>query len=230
MPRSRMRCRDGRIHYKENDPKRPEHRGGMQTRPRCFSAQNGKKDKSSPCPQAQAVLHYKGIAIKCTKNGGIPLKRLHGFAHCAAALVLAVVLCFGVPAASAAEEPADTAAATTIGGANTTLIPAEEENCLSWLFGSGDKITVPYLNVKGQGLKKNVTLDLTDCLVGITYTELGSIGSYVSASAAVVLADAAPLSAAMSVPARHSRLGRPRRWPSIPTWNIPSSTVLPPMR
>ena len=112
------------------------------------------------------------------------MKRLHGFAHCAAALVLAVVLCFGVPAASAAEEPADTAATTTIGGANTTLIPAEEENCLSWLFGSGDKITVPYLNVKGQGLKKNVTLDLTDCLVGITYTELGSIGSYVSASAA----------------------------------------------
>ena len=43
---------------------------------------------------------------------------------------------------------------------------------------------MPYLNIKGQGLKRNVTLDLEDCLVGITYTELGSIGSYVSASAA----------------------------------------------
>ena len=71
-----------------------------------------------------------------------------------------------------------------IGGADTTLIPAEDENCLSWLFGSKDKITMPYLNIKGQGLKRNVTLDLEDCLVGITYTELGSIGSYVSASAA----------------------------------------------
>ena len=29
-----------------------------------------------------------------------------------------------------------------------------------------------------------MSLDLVDCLVGITYTELGSIGSYVSASAA----------------------------------------------
>ena len=71
-----------------------------------------------------------------------------------------------------------------MGGANTTLIPDEEENCLSWLFGSGDTITMPYLNVKGQGLRRNVTLDLEDCLVGITYTELGSIGSYVSDAAA----------------------------------------------
>ena len=29
---------------------------------------------------------------------------------------------------------------------------------------------MPYLNIKGQGLKRNVTLDLEDCLVGITYT------------------------------------------------------------
>ncbi len=43
---------------------------------------------------------------------------------------------------------------------------------------------MPYLNVKGQGLRRNVTLDLEDCLVGITYTELGSIGSYVSDAAA----------------------------------------------
>ena len=50
--------------------------------------------------------------------------------------------------------------------------------------GSGDTITMPYLNIRGQGLKKNVTLNLVDCLVGITYNELGSIGSYVSASAA----------------------------------------------
>ena len=105
------------------------------------------------------------------------MKHLHRFARQAAALVLALVLCLTLAAPSAL-------AATTIGGADTTLIPAEEENCLSWLFGSGDTITMPYLNIKGQGLRRNVTLDLVDCLVGITYTELGSIGSYVSASAA----------------------------------------------
>lgn len=99
-----------------------------------------------------------------------------------AALVLAVVLlCTAAPAAFAEGE---TAHPTTMGGADTTLIPAEEENCLSWLFGSRNKITLPYLNIKGKGLRRNVTLDLVDCLVGITYTELGSIGSFVSASAA----------------------------------------------
>ena len=107
------------------------------------------------------------------------------FARRCAALMLAVVLlCMAVPAAFAAEGDALPAGATTMGGANTTLIPDEEENCLSWLFGSGDTITMPYLNVKGQGLRRNVTLDLEDCLVGITYTELGSIGSYVSDAAA----------------------------------------------
>ena len=100
------------------------------------------------------------------------------FARRCAALMLAVVLlCMAVPAAFAAEGDTLPAGATTMGGANTTLIPDEEENCLSWLFGSGDTITMPYLNVKGQGLRRNVTLDLEDCLVGITYTELGSIGS-----------------------------------------------------
>lgn len=84
------------------------------------------------------------------------------------------MLCVVVPAAFA-EDAAP--GATTIGGANTTLIPEEEENCLSWLFGSKDKITLPYLNIKGKGLRRNVSLDLVDCLVGITYTELGSIGS-----------------------------------------------------
>ncbi len=116
-------------------------------------------------------------------NGGITLKPLQAFGRRAAALVLALVLCLCAPAASAAGE-APASGGTTLGGANTTLIPAEEENCLSWFFGSGSKITMPYLNIKGQGLKKNVTLDLVDCLVGITYTELGSIGSYVSDSAA----------------------------------------------
>ena len=106
------------------------------------------------------------------------------FARRCAALMLAVVLlCMAVPAAFAAEGDTLPAGATTMGGANTTLIPDEEENCLSWLFGSGDTITMPYLNVKGQGLRRNVTLDLEDCLVGITYTELGSIGSYVSDAA-----------------------------------------------
>ena len=110
------------------------------------------------------------------------VKQSLSFARRLTALVLAaVMLCVAVPAAFA-EDAAP--GATTIGGANTTLIPEEEENCLSWLFGSGDTITMPYLNIKGQGLKRNVTLDLEDCLVGITYTELGSIGSYVSASAA----------------------------------------------
>ena len=97
---------------------------------------------------------------------------------------LAAVLCLCAPAALAADDAAVSGGAVTMGGANTTLIPAEEENCLSWLFGSGDTITLPYLNIRGQGLKKNVTLNLVDCLVGITYNELGSIGSYVSASAA----------------------------------------------
>ena len=105
------------------------------------------------------------------------------FMRRAMALVLAaVLLCAAVPAALAEEGTA--AHPTTMGGADTTLVPAEEENCLSWLFGGGDTITMPYLNIKGKGLRRNVTLNLTDCLVGITYTELGSIGSFVSASAA----------------------------------------------
>lgn len=110
------------------------------------------------------------------------MKRISMLARRIAALVLAVVLlCTAAPAAFAEGE---TAHPTTMGGADTTLIPAEEENCLSWLFGSRNKITMPYLNIKGKGLRRNVTLDLVDCLVGITYTELGSIGSFVSASAA----------------------------------------------
>ena len=61
------------------------------------------------------------------------------FARRCAALMLAVVLlCMAVPAAFAAEGDTLPAGATTMGGANTTLIPDEEENCLSWLFGSGD--------------------------------------------------------------------------------------------
>ena len=110
------------------------------------------------------------------------MKHLAQIARRAAALVLAAVLvCTLVPAAFAEEEIAHP---TTIGGADTTLVPVEEENCLSWLFGSKDKITMPYLNIKGKGLRRNVTLNLVDCLVGITYTELGSIGSFVSSSAA----------------------------------------------
>ena len=113
------------------------------------------------------------------------MKQKSLFVRRVAALLLAVaVLCAAVPAAFAAEGDTLPAEATTMGGANTTLIPAEEENCLSWLFGSKDTITMPYLNIKGMGLRRNVTLNLEDCLVGITYTELGSIGSYVSASAA----------------------------------------------
>lgn len=96
-----------------------------------------------------------------------------------AALLLAAVLLLAAPAAGAAV-PQEGGAATSMGGANTAQIPAEEENCLSWLFGgsSRDTITVRYLNVKGKGLQTNVTLNLVDCLVGITYTELGAIGGY----------------------------------------------------
>ena len=111
------------------------------------------------------------------------VKQSLSFARRLTALVLAaVMLCVAVPAAFA-EDAAP--GATTIGGANTTLIPEEEENCLSWLFGSKDKIALPYLNIKGKGLRRNVSLDLVDCLVGITYTELGAIGSYVSAGALI---------------------------------------------
>lgn len=110
------------------------------------------------------------------------MKKCSKFMTRACALVLAVVLCVCLAVSAAAQQPVG---AVTMGGANTTLIPVvEEENCLSWLFGSSDKITLPYLNIKGQGLKKNVKLDLVDCLVGITYTELGAIGSYVSERAA----------------------------------------------
>ena len=81
------------------------------------------------------------------------MKQLQGFVRRAAALVLAAVLCLCAPAALAADDAAVSGGAVTMGGANTTLIPAEEENCLSWLFGSGDTITLPYLNIRGQGLK-----------------------------------------------------------------------------
>ena len=110
------------------------------------------------------------------------VKQSLSFARRLAALVLAaVMLCVAVPAVfaeDAAPGPPPSAAQTPPSSLR------EEENCLSWLFGSKDKITLPYLNIKGKGLRRNVTLDLVDCLVGITYTELGSIGSYVSASAA----------------------------------------------
>ena len=125
------------------------------------------------------------------------MKQISMFARRAAALLLALVLFaaalplafaqetddFGTPEGEPVEESV-ASVAETIGGADTTLLPAEEENCLSWLFGSKNTITMPYLNIKGKGLRRNVKLDLVDCLVGITYTELGSIGSYVSASAA----------------------------------------------
>ena len=83
-------------------------------------------------------------------------------------------------------------AAGTIGGADTAQVPVarqiEQENCIRWLLdllglgGSKDKITVDYLNVRGQGLRRNVRMDLVDCLVGITYTELGSIGNFAEIS------------------------------------------------
>ena len=60
------------------------------------------------------------------------MKRISMLARRIAALVLAVVLlCTAAPAAFAEGE---TAHPTTMGGADTTLIPAEEENCLSLMF------------------------------------------------------------------------------------------------
>ena len=54
------------------------------------------------------------------------MKRMSKFARRCAALMLAVVLlCMAVPAAFAAEGDALPAGATTMGGANTTLIPDE---------------------------------------------------------------------------------------------------------
>lgn len=99
-----------------------------------------------------------------------------------------------VPTEAAQEEPAAPAGRDTIGGADTAQVPSgelrlaigadEETNgWLSSLFG-GDSITVRYLYVKGKGLQRNVRLSVLDCLVGITYTELGSIAGYVSADAA----------------------------------------------
>lgn len=113
------------------------------------------------------------------------MKIKHKAAQALTALALAAAVALGSPAALAAP--------TTIGGADTTQIPVsqelEEENCLDWLWdllGLSDKskITVNYLNVKGQGLKQNVRLNLVDCLVGITYTELGSISSYAEVNSA----------------------------------------------
>ena len=52
------------------------------------------------------------------------MKRMSKFARRCAALMLAVVLlCMAVPAAFAAEGDTLPAGATTMGGANTTLIP-----------------------------------------------------------------------------------------------------------
>ena len=60
------------------------------------------------------------------------MKRMSKFARRCAALMLAVVLlCMAVPAAFAAEGDTLPAGATTMGGANTTLIPDAEENCLA---------------------------------------------------------------------------------------------------
>lgn len=94
----------------------------------------------------------------------------------------------------AAPETMDHAGGDTIGGANTAQVPTgelrldiEDEETNGWLsslFGGNDTITVRYLNVKGQGLRSNVRLSVLDCLVGITYTELGSIAGYVNAGAA----------------------------------------------
>lgn len=59
-----------------------------------------------------------------------------------AALVLAAVMLQGKETMAFVEDAAPGAIGRVV---NTTLIPEEEENCLSWLFGSKDvKITLPY--------------------------------------------------------------------------------------
>ena len=89
------------------------------------------------------------------------MKHISMFARRAAALLLAAVLLVGaIPAAFAEEESTPEGEAvpeavytvpTTIGGADTTLLPAEEENCLSWLFGSKDTITMLSRITRGKG-------------------------------------------------------------------------------
>ena len=106
--RSTMPCVVGRRPYKSD---RRAARTGKALR---FLFVRKQKTKSSPCPQAQAVLHCKKHSQKSAKNRRRSLlKHLHRFVRRAAAFVLAAALCVCVlaPAASAA---------TTIGGADTT--------------------------------------------------------------------------------------------------------------
>lgn len=118
------------------------------------------------------------MGVSTLKQLSLPARRI-------LALVLTAAMCAAIllPLAAAVQPEAQAEqvpVAATIGGADTALVPDEEENCIKWLIGlfTGDTITVPYLNIKGKGLRRNVTLNLVDCLVGITYTEFGAIASY----------------------------------------------------
>lgn len=128
-----------------------------------------------------------------------------------AALCLAAVLAFtGLPAraASPAEAqlpagliPTETAwieenvpapAADTIGGACTALVTerdirldGEEENAaLLGAFVSSDRIRVSSLRIKNNNtVLHNYEMDLVECLMGITYTEMGAVNTYSFVSA-----------------------------------------------
>ena len=125
------------------------------------------------------------------------MKRKTSFALRAAAAALAAALILPLGVFSAFAEPSDDsaqpAAPGTMGGSDTAMIPEEEYPLEDYLamqqisfFGfrfpiqtNDDQITVRYLKIRGQsGVQEDVTLDLVDCLVGITYTELGGILNY----------------------------------------------------
>lgn len=170
------------------------------------------------------------------------MKQTHSV-HRAAALVLSMVLALCAPLSLAvqAETPSQTETETeiieqtagdTIGGASTALDPVEEywlsddetNGLFSGLFGSSDTITVKYLYVKGKGLQTNVRLNLTDCLVGITYNELGGINSFVSSSAAAEAWRAQAI-AIHSYLEYHNQYGSSANALTyIPVSDIPSST------
>lgn len=110
-----------------------------------------------------------------------------------ACLALAAALC----ALPAFADDAEEGMGTTIGGANTDVGWQEEYGLEDYLasqpqaysptpsINTDRTITLEYLNVVGEGLKTDYSLDLVDCLLGITYMEFGSIYSYKGVTAAI---------------------------------------------
>lgn len=112
-----------------------------------------------------------------------------------AALLLAFVMAAGCGVSAFADDSDGTG--TTIGGANTDTGPQAAYALEDYLesqpqtysptpgVDTAETITLEYLNVVGEGLKSDYTLNLIDCLVGITYMEFGSIYSYTGVTAEI---------------------------------------------